>query len=96
MSATTLTCAEVAEFLMAYIDGELPADRRAEFDRHLRVCPSCVAYLKNYVTTTNLGRGAFDRGADEPAPVPEALLRAILAARPRASPDPAGPPGPAR
>ncbi|MCC6361642.1 MAG: zf-HC2 domain-containing protein, partial [Phycisphaerales bacterium] len=30
-----MTCKELAEFLMDYLDGELPAETRAVFDRHL-------------------------------------------------------------
>src|ERR1041385_3006363 len=34
-----VTCREVADFLMEYIDGTLPSAQRATFDRHLAVCP---------------------------------------------------------
>jgi anti-sigma factor RsiW len=77
MSRPYLPCSEITAFLMAYLDGELPADRRAEFDRHLSVCPSCVAYLKTYQQAVRMGRDAASREED----VPEGLVRAILAAR---------------
>jgi anti-sigma factor RsiW len=50
-----------------------------EFERHLAVCPSCVAYLKTYEQTILLAKAA----ADDPVPpdVPDSLVRAILAAR---------------
>jgi anti-sigma factor RsiW len=75
-----ITCREVIDFLMAYIDGELPPNRAREFDRHLELCPSCVAYLETYKATVRLGRVAL---ADESSTesVPQGLLRAIRAAR---------------
>ena len=84
MSARELTCREVADFLMAYEDGELSPAERGEFDAHLAVCPDCVAYLEGYRATVALGKRAFTAddaaAADE---VPEDLVRAIVAARRR-------------
>ena len=47
-----LTCRELIEFLMQYVDGELPAAQLRAFERHLEICPSCVAYLAGYRATT--------------------------------------------
>lgn len=76
-----LTCGEIADFLMDYLDGQVSADMRHEFERHLGVCPSCEAYIRSYKETVRLGRAAF-RDLDEPAPgdVPEDLVKAILSA----------------
>jgi anti-sigma factor RsiW len=77
-----MTCRELADFLMEYLDEELPPDVRLEFDRHLALCPNCVAYVKTYRTTIELGRRAFaDDAADAGTEVPPELVRAILAAR---------------
>jgi anti-sigma factor RsiW len=77
-----LSCEEVLTFLLDYVEGELPAERRAEFDRHLAGCDSCRAYLESYRTTVRLAGGAF--GAPEPpGEVPPELARAILDARRR-------------
>lgn len=76
-----ITCRELIEFLHLYVSGELPADRVAEFERHLSVCPSCVTYLQTYRDTIALGRAAFedpDRRAEECAP--EELVGAVLRA----------------
>ena len=54
-------------------------DQRAEFERHLSVCPSCVNYLKTYEQTIILTKIAGDDPV--PAEVPESLVQAILAAR---------------
>lgn len=77
-----MTCREFAEFLDAYLRGELAPAERAEFERHLVVCEACVNYLASYRETVRLAQLAF---TDEalPADVPEDLVRAILAARKR-------------
>jgi anti-sigma factor RsiW len=64
---------------MGYLDNELPLEQRAEFDRHMAVCPSCVDYLKTYEKTVLLAKSC----GDDPVPdeVPESLVQAILAAR---------------
>jgi anti-sigma factor RsiW len=81
-----LTCRQVLDFLMAYLDHELTADQRREFERHLSVCPSCVNYLRSYQSTIALGKDAMlTRGTDPDAPassvIPEGLLRAVREAR---------------
>jgi anti-sigma factor RsiW len=79
-----MTCRELADFLMDYLNEDLPDDVRAAFDRHLALCPNCVAYVKTYRTTIELGRRAFaDDEADAGTEVPDELVRAILAARDR-------------
>jgi anti-sigma factor RsiW len=79
-----MTCKEALDFLMSYLDGELSAEQRAEFDRHLSICDACRDYLASYQATLKLERAAATTDAD--APVPEHLVRAILAARGK-SPD---------
>ena len=54
-----MTCREFAQFIADYLSGELSADARVEFERHLDVCPNCVAYLSNYRDTIAMGRRAF-------------------------------------
>lgn len=74
-----ITCQQLIDFIGAYRDNGLSDHERAEFDRHLAVCPSCVSYLRTYEKTVALARLV----ASDPAPddVPESLVRAILAAR---------------
>lgn len=82
-----MTCREIADFLMRYLDGELSAVEHQAFEAHLFVCPPCVAYLDTYKQAVRLGQAAL-RAEDEQDPcqsVPEELVRAILAARARAS-----------
>ena len=78
-----MTCRELIDFLLAYVDGELPPARRAVFDAHLALCAPCQRYLDTYREAIALGRDACGPHADEPIAddVPEDLVRAILAAR---------------
>jgi len=77
-----MTCRDLAEFLMAYLDGELEDGERRVFEQHLQMCPPCVDYLKSYEECVKAGRAACReeelRAGDS---VPEALVQAILAAR---------------
>ena len=77
-----MTCREFVDFLWAYLSGEVTDLQREEFEFHVSGCPSCVAYMKSYQATVELGKRAFD-ASDEPVPeeVPEELVQAILAAR---------------
>jgi anti-sigma factor RsiW len=78
-----ITCEEVITFLLAYLSKELPPEKEHEFERHLAVCPSCVAYIETYRTTVSLGQRACALDDDEAPPeLGEALLSAILASRP--------------
>ena len=82
-----MTCRELIEFLMAYLDGELPEEQRRSFDAHLEICPACVAYLKTYEETIQLGKTVCHE-LDEPVPdcVPDELVQAILTARAQLGP----------
>ena len=76
-----MTCRELIDFLMQYLDGELSEEQRREFDRHLAVCKPCVDYLANYRQAVALGRAALaPTEAPIPATVPEDLVKAVLAA----------------
>jgi anti-sigma factor (TIGR02949 family) len=77
-----VTCQQLIDFLMSYLDNELPAGQRAEFDHHMAACPSCVDYVKTYEKTVSLARTCTtDALPDE---VPESLVQAILEARKKA------------
>jgi len=79
-----VTCREFSDFIGDYLARELPAPVRIGFERHLELCPNCRRYLRSYEETVRLGKQAFDDpNALLPADVPDALVAAILAARPR-------------
>ena len=72
-----LTCAEVIDFVMAYLDRDLPDAQRSAFEGHLAVCPECVAFLKTYEATVRLESSA----QSPPQVLPPALIAAILKSR---------------
>jgi len=75
-------CQEIVEFLMDYIEGELPEHVKACFDMHLQMCPPCVDYLKTYRETILIAKGCCcDHPEAKLQEVPEPLIQAILAAR---------------
>ncbi|HEY2796518.1 MAG TPA: zf-HC2 domain-containing protein [Thermoanaerobaculia bacterium] len=76
-----ITCRELLDFLDSYLENELPEDRRAEFDRHVDVCPACRAYIRQYGVAIRLAPRAFEPSEHEEAP--EELIEAILRARGR-------------
>jgi len=92
MTGRRLTCRELIEFVMDYLDGALPSEEREAFDFHLGVCPDCVSYLESYRETSRLSaEAARDPDADLPEDVPEDLVRAILDARARRAGNSSGP-----
>ncbi|MCI0738301.1 MAG: zf-HC2 domain-containing protein [Gemmataceae bacterium] len=81
-----MTCQEVADFLMEYLNGELAQQQRAVFEEHLGVCPDCVAYLQSYEITVKAVQGTRSPTNDpQLSEIPEDLVRAILAARHRSA-----------
>lgn len=77
-----MRCKEFVDFLMSYLERDLPDEVRREFERHLADCPPCHVYLDTYRRTVELGRTVCREG-DAPVPeeVPDELVEAILAAR---------------
>ena len=73
-----MTCRDFADFLLDYVEGELPADTRRRLDEHMAICPDCVQYRKHYTETIEAGRLAV---ADDVDDLPDELVNAILEAR---------------
>lgn len=80
-----LSCREISEFLLAYLERELDDGARDEFERHLKLCPPCVHYLDGYRETISLvrscGRHELDPEPQRAARPPEDLIQAILCAK---------------
>lgn len=81
MNHHPMTCRQLADFILDYVEGRLPAAQVGEFERHLAACPPCVAYLDGYRRTIALGRAALAAGAPAEGPAPERLIEAVRAAR---------------
>jgi anti-sigma factor RsiW len=79
-----ITCEEVVSFLLGYLSRDLAAEKARDFERHLAICPSCVAYLETYRRAVDLGKAVMTAPLPEaPTELGEDLTAAILAARPR-------------
>ena len=79
-----LTCAELDQFVVDYLDQKLSRWQRFKFHFHVLFCPKCRVFLENYKKTVEIEKRttASRRPAIEVAP--EELIRAILAAKPKA------------
>lgn len=83
-AAGLVSCEHCVEFLLDYLDGRLSDEERFKFESHIAFCGDCKVFLDNYrkaaALTQSLTRDERVRAA---GPVPEELVRAILAARKR-------------
>lgn len=80
-----MKCRECDEFLVDYVSGELPADVLATFELHISRCRNCRVYLEQYRATIQAGKTAC-QAVKEGMQIPEELIKAILAARPKEVP----------
>lgn len=81
MQKTILTCRDVEEFMIDYVDGGMSLLTRLQFTMHVMICSDCRKYLKMYKDTIALGKRVFDRPDDDAAgQVPDEILHAIMVA----------------
>lgn len=77
-----ISCREFEDFILDYLDDNLPAQQRSRFERHIRICRECQQYLQGYQRTLEISQAAFSApDAKLPDEVPEDLIKAILKAR---------------
>ncbi len=77
-----ITCEELEEFIVDYLEGTLPKRQRMSFEVHLRVCPECRAYLADYKHAMSVTAATFDELRSQLSnEIPEELVQAILAVR---------------
>ena len=75
-----LTCREFDEFIVDYLDHELPWSTQVSMRWHELLCSPCRAYLADYRRTIELGQSFFDDPESEvPDSVPQELVRAVIA-----------------
>jgi anti-sigma factor RsiW len=75
-----VNCRDFTDFIMAWLDGELPEAQARAFAAHIDKCPPCVTYLEQYKQAVAAGRLCCGE-PELPGEVPEALIQSILAAR---------------
>ena len=76
-----MKCKELAEFLMDYVSGDLPAESRTHFEFHISKCKNCHQYLVQYEVTVRAGKLACNELSDEMLAIPDDLVKAVMAAR---------------
>ncbi len=77
-----MTCKEAVDFLADYLEGNLTWRQRFVFELHLMLCRNCRAYLESYSRTVKIAKGLKRAASAEGnPPIPEELVRAILATR---------------
>lgn len=47
-------CSRLVALLTDYLEGRLPATRRADLDRHLNGCPECISFVRTFRSTVSL------------------------------------------
>lgn len=81
-----MKCRECDDFLVDYVSGELAPEVLATFELHLDRCRNCRAYVEQYRLTIKAGKTACQAAREAGVEMPEELIQAILAARPKVPP----------
>lgn len=74
-----ISCRQLIGFLADYLAMELSAQDVADFERHLEVCPSCVAYLDTYRETLRIAKESYNEPMLFVEEAPNELIDAVLA-----------------
>jgi anti-sigma factor RsiW len=74
-----ISCHQLIEFCLDYIDGALPQDQQVRFRRHLAQCPDCVTFFETYQKTPEVSREAL--ATQLPSSVREAVRSFLRAQR---------------
>lgn len=83
-----LTCKQFDEFMVDYLEQDLPITQMFSCWLHLKLCRDCKKFVREYKQAIALGQQAFE-DPDDPVPesVPEDLINAALAHRRNAESD---------
>ena len=79
-----MKCRECDDFLADYVAGDLAPEVLATFELHLDRCRNCRTYVEQYRMTIQAGKTACEAAKQAGLEMPEELIQAILAARPKA------------
>ncbi len=69
-----LTCEDVNQFIIDYLEGTIPPRTRTRFEAHLENCDCCGAYFEQYLQTVDWVR---EDGSAQIEP-PEELIEVTL------------------
>lgn len=73
-----ISCQQLIEFCLDYVEGVLPDEEQVGFRRHLSQCPDCVTFFETYRITPEVSREAL--ATQIPASVRESV-RSFLQSR---------------
>lgn len=77
-----LTCKQLIDALVDYVDGRLSLSRRLAVLVHLFFCVDCRSYLQDYRTTIKASQESMAAAEEHPpAEVPEDFVQAVMKAR---------------
>jgi anti-sigma factor RsiW len=65
-------CREISSLVTEYLEGTMPLDQRADFERHVAVCPPCRGHLRQMRVLLRAAGGLRDEAL--PAELRAALL----------------------
>jgi anti-sigma factor RsiW len=68
---TVISCHQLIEFCLDYVEGVLPDDEQQRFRRHLSLCPDCVRFFETYRRTPEVSREALK------AQMPESVRESV-------------------
>jgi len=51
-----ISCKDIADTILDYLEDELDPERRARLEVHLNRCPPCINFLKTYQKVTTVSR----------------------------------------
>lgn len=74
-----ITCIEFENFILSYLEDELPARQKTIFEWHMRLCAECREYLAAYQRSLEIGKGVYNAtNGPVTEDVPEDLIKAVL------------------
>ena len=74
-----LTCRDVENFMIDYVDGGMAMMTRLRFNMHIAMCADCKKYLQSYRNAIQLEKRIFTHPEDEAiGNVPDEIIHAIL------------------
>ena len=78
-----ITCRQFEDFLIDYLEGELPDRQKFVFELHLKVCRSCRDYLAAYKRAAEVSTAVLSGEVADPdlPELPEDLIKAVIDAR---------------
>jgi anti-sigma factor RsiW len=54
-----LTCRQIVDFCLDFVEGSLPEGEKARFETHLAGCGECVTFFETYRKTPTVSREAL-------------------------------------